>query len=969
MKKILFCLGLSVALFAAACSSDPIADAPINGGNGGGNNGGADGGDPTMKYLSVSIDTGARVSVGEEQAGMIPLFWNEGDMLLVNKTTKSSPVAAEYDGKSTAMIGVPASTTYPMTLVYPQAVSKSSAEFFYIATNQPYTGKLANGYAILMGSAQKEGDVVELRHMCGYLKVSLTGEQTIKRVMLRTVGHEAISGFFKYPTTSKTDGKIGIHNFNGDGTLADGYYNSPIVNIDCGEGVMLSSEAKEFYFALPIANYSKGFSLTVVDINDKQHVVTAYAGGKDIQAGTLIEMPALAVNCEEEPGIYNGNELAGYVRTLEKNIWLDSTKTLHLRAEANLSEESFDDIASELERKGVVTRVAGELFYYRADNSDTYNCAAITTLDGHDNAITHYKNTVGNAKAAAVLFHEIPATLTVKNLTLGKSADDADTTLEVMGNGAATTDVNEFVGFCYKLSGTIDNCTNNAKVYVKGTSAGAIYAAGLCGSTSTGTVRNSTNKGYIYCNGATASGEDNVIVAGIVSAGEVVIESCVNEGNITCESCALAGRVAGIIGVAGSQPLTGLKNTGTITLNAPNVGSRIAGVVASTTDATITLCENEGSVVVTGCKQVVHVGGIAGAASSPITSSTNKGAIDVTMTGSAAPYVGGVVGYNNDENSTLEGCVNGELNTAKGAIHITHNGGNNIYAGGVVGNSTKVAAYNGMTNYGSITINGSNVNYVYIGCCGGYTSSAGTTYTNCKNYGDFTLEATSTKTGYNYIGGISGANSNNVVTVSASENYGDMTFNAATMKMRVGGLAGNLGYSGDMNGSRCEFDYTINACAAASNFGGFAGYMPKPSGTAVIENCYYKGTVTNNADVDSTVLIGAVFAYSQASICRNIWIEPTFINNAGSPSFALVGNSASAGLSLTVGGNNKPFRICKNTKFLGISVLSADNVATHSSEEGAAGKAYIDNTPTLANKYAVTMKNAEYNVDYVTAAN
>ena len=74
MKKILMCLGLSVALLAAACSSDPIADEPINGGNGGDNNENVDGGDASMKYLSVSIDTGARVSVGEEQAGMIPLF-------------------------------------------------------------------------------------------------------------------------------------------------------------------------------------------------------------------------------------------------------------------------------------------------------------------------------------------------------------------------------------------------------------------------------------------------------------------------------------------------------------------------------------------------------------------------------------------------------------------------------------------------------------------------------------------------------------------------------------------------------------------------------------------------------------------------------------------------------------------------------------------------------------------------------
>ena len=188
-----------------------------------------------------------------------------------------------------------------------------------------------------------------------------------------------------------------------------------------------------------------------------------------------------------------------------------------------------------------------------------------------------------------------------------------------------------------------------------------------------------------------------------------------------------------------------------------------------------------------------------------------------------------------------------------------------------------------------------------------------------------------------------------------------MTFNTATMKVRVGGLAGNLSYLGNAKNNRCEFDITVNATAASSNFGGFAGYMPKPSsGTAVIEACYYKGTMTNNANVDSSVLFGAVFAMSQTSICRDTKIEPTFVSTAGSPSFALVGGSAGAGNTLTVGGNNKPFSISKKTKFLGIDVQSADNVANHSSDEGAAGKAYIDNTSTLANKYTVTLKNVAY---------
>ena len=954
MKKLFVILSLAIATLAVSCSEDKTTDElPTIGGNGS-TDSTVDGNEP-MKYITVGIDNGTRISLGEEENGIVPIYWCTGDQLLVNKTTKSSKVAAEYDGKETAVIGVPDDTTYPMTLVYPAAVSKG-AKWCYIDSNQAYDAKhIANGYGILMGVAENADDMVTMEHKCGYMKVSLTGSTTIKTVILRTIGHEPLSGYFRYPTTSATDGKIDLVNFNGKNALANGYFDSPVIFTDCGDGVTLSGEATDFYFALPARNYSKGFALTIIDANNKQHRVQAYTSGKEVKAGALIKMQPLSVDCTEDVGIYNGNELAGYVRTLEKNLWLNGGTELHLRSNIDLSQENFTDITAALDD----ARTNGELFYYRTATNDTYNCGAITLIDGHNNAITGYNSTVSGA-SAGLLFHEIPTTLTVKNLQLGKTTDDpattaneADCTLDAKGNGTT----NEFAAFCYKLSGKISNCKSYAKVTVSGS--GALYAAGMCGSTSTGTIENSTNYGHIYCDGSAASA-GNVIVAGIVPSGNVNITTCVNEGAITCDSPKVAARVAGIIGISGSNAISGVTNKGAITLNAPGTGSRVGGIVASST-AAITSCVNEGNINVPESANVLHIGGVAGYASGATTASTNKGNINVKATGAVKIYIGGVVGYEECEGSTLANCINGEENTQKGAITIAHNGGENVYAGGILGISKKVNAYTDMTNYGPITISGDNISYAYIGCVGGYTSEAGTSYSNCKNYGDFLLNATSTKTGYNYIGGISGANSNNVVQITNCGNYGDMTFDTASMKVRVGGLAGNMSYSGNAKDNRCEFDITVNATAASSNFGGFAGYMPKPSsGTAIIEACYYKGTMTNNANVDSSVLFGAVFALSQTSICRDTKIEPTFVSKAGSPSFALVGGSAGAGNTLTVGGSGKPFSISKKTKFLGIDVVSADNVANHSTDEGATGKAYIDNTSTLANKYAVTLKNVVY---------
>lgn len=954
MKKLFVILSLAIATLAVSCSEDKTTDElPTIGGNGSTDS--TVDGDQPMKYITVGIDNGTRISLGKEENGIVPIYWSTGDQLLVNKTTKSSKITSEYNGKETAVIGVPDDTTYPMTLVYPAAVSKG-AKWCYIDSNQAYDANhIANGYGILMGVAESADDMVTMEHKCGYMKVSLTGSTTVKTVILRAIGHEPLTGYFRYPTTSATDGKIDLNNFNGTDALANGYFDSPVIFTDCGEGVALSGEATDFYFALPARTYSKGFALTVIDTNNKQHRVQAYTSGKTVNAGALIKMQPLSVDCTEDVGIYNGNELAGYVRTLEKNLWLNGGTELHLRSKIDLSNEDFTDITAALSD----ARTNGELFYYRTDASDTYNCGAITLIDGHNNAITGYNSTVSGA-SAGLLFHEIPATLTVKDLQLGETADDpatttneADCTLTATGDGST----NEFAAFCYKLSGKISNCKSYAKVAVSGS--GALYAAGMCGSTSTGTIESSTNYGYIYCNGSAAS-DGNVIVAGIVPSGNVTISTCVNEGAITCDSPKVAARIAGIIGISGSNGISGVTNKGAITLNTPGIGSRVGGIVASSTVA-ITSCVNEGNINVPESANVLHVGGVAGYSSGVTTTSTNKGNINVKATAAVKIFIGGVVGYDACADSTLDGCVNGEEETQKGAITITHNGGGNVYAGGVHGYSEEAKAYTNMTNYGPITISGDKIAYAYIGCVGGYNNISGTSYSNCNNYGDFLLNATSTEPNFNYIGGISGANSNNRVQITNCGNYGDMTFDTATMKVRVGGLAGNLSYLGNAKNNRCEFDITVNATAASSNFGGFAGYMPKPSsGTAVIEACYYKGTMTNNANVDSSVLFGAVFALSQTSICRDTKIEPTFVSTAGSPSFALVGGSAGAGNTLTVGGNNKPFSISKKTNFLGINVVSADNVTNHNTDEGAAGKAYIDNTSTLANKYTVTLKNVAY---------
>lgn len=913
MRKLFTILSLAVALLAVSCSEDTTTDLPIGG------NGTTDSpveGDEPMTYITVGIDDNTRIGVGEEENGKVALLWSEGDKLMVNKTTASGEVAEEYAGKNTAVIGVPESTTYPMTLVYPYAASTKSAKWFLIQDEQTYTpGKLANGWAILMGVAEEAGDIVRLEHMCGYMKVSLTGATTVKRVMLRTIGHEPISGYFKYPTTSTTDGKIGMVRFSGADALADGWYSSPVVAINCGDGVALSGEPTDFTFALPASTYSKGFELTIVDAAGKQQCHTAYtSSGKEVVAGALIEMPTLAVNCSEAQGIYNGNELAGYVRTLEKDVWLDVTDgaTLHLRGELDLTNEDFSDITA---------RESAELFFWRIDGDDRYNCGSITAIDGHGNAITNYNGTI-SAAAAGLLFHEIPATMTVKNLTLGKTADnpatdanEADCTLTATGTGEET---NGFGAFCYNLLGTIENCTNYAKVDIQSASVGTLRVGGIHSgvSTSVGSVSNSTNYGYIYCDATNVTATP--CIGGVAGINTSTLTNCANAGPVTVVNSAQAAYVGGVVGYANSA-ITGVTNSGAIALISPKVGSRVGGVVGST-------------------KQLV-------------TSCTNTGS--VTATTAVVVHIGGVVGSNDCASQTYDGCVNGEEGTQKGAVSATQTGGNNVYIGGVAGCSNVIGAFNNATNYGPITVGGEKLNNLYLGGAVGYVNTESSTTTNCKNYGSINVSGKTASSGFSYLGGVVSSNSNDRLTISSCENYGDCTLNIATMKIRFGGISGLL--CNTVSNCHAEFDITINQVAASSAIGGFAGYMRASS----LSGCSYKGTITNNdPDADATVKIASLFATALSNTCTSTSVEPTMVNNAGAPAFGLIGGAVNASRTLTLGAADKPFQISKKSKFLGISV-SESTVTNHSSDEGASGKAYLD-CSSDANKFTIKKTNLVY---------
>ncbi len=949
MKKLFVILSLAIATLAASCSEDKTTDELPTIGGGNGTTDSTVDGDQPMKYITVGINNGTRISLGEEENGIVPIYWSTGDQLLVNKTTKSSTVAAEYDGKESAVIGVPEDTTYPMTLVYPAAVSKG-AKWCYIASNQAYDAeRIANGYGILMGVAEKADDMVMLEHKCGYMKVSLTGGVTVKTVILRSIGHEPLSGYFRYPTTSATDGKIDLVNFNGTNALANGYFDSPVIFTDCGDGVMLSGEATDFYFALPARTYSKGFALTIIDINGKQHRAQAYTtSGKEVKAGALIKMPTLAVNCTEDAGIYNGNEFAGYVRTLEKNLWLNGGTELHLRGNIDLSQENFSDIAATLDG----SRTNGELLFFRTEEGDTYNCGAITLIDGHNNAITGYKSTVAAGTRTALLIQTIPTTLTIQNLSLGNTADDpatqadeADCSLTVTTAGTKNNYTATVSAFCSVAEGSIINCKNYATVKAIAGGLGAVRVGAFNGglAAGTGAITNSTNYGHIYFDGSGITDGDTHRIGGITPLNYGPLTNCENAGPVTLVGTNESVRLGGVVGQANTA-LTGCLNSGAVTATGIEAGSRIGGV-AGHADDLVTNCTNTGNITVT-TAATVHVGGVLGTNVSEAqtldgcvngvrikdgdsngTGDTTKGVITVKQTASANLYIGGICGFTNTANVAVANVNNYAPITATGKA--------SVFIGGVIGrNETNAMTIKTAHNYGNITLSGGNS--TFVGGIGGdiLVAGSGTQYNTCQNWGHIDISGVEPdgSNSWHYLGGVFGRIDSGT-TSATFRNYGNITIDG-TAKMRVGGVCG---YLSKTNKCVTRGNITINGIGSESSIGGLGGYIPAK---IIYGTSHVQGVITNNVN-DATVCIGGLFGTANGPTVYNTTITKLELVNNGTARCGLITTYAlGSGKTLTLGKDaDNPFKIAKSTKFLGITVTGEDVL----SDNPAAGKVNLVN--------------------------
>ncbi len=830
MKKIFYALSLAVALLTTSCTKDATEDI-LNGGNNSDSQ-------VEMTTITVGINNATRVHLGDENDSYMPLYWSEGDKLSLNGKTDSAGLTAEQAGGTTAEFQIPASLAEEdLQVIYPADIC-STTKHFYLDSEVEYNPeKLAQNQPVLMGFMKAGSTELHLEHMCGYMRVQLTGNATVTKVMLRTLNHKPISGFHIQTITAE---EVSMIDYNKNG-LADGYYDSPVTTINCGEGVTLTSEPTNFDFAIPAGNYEAGFELTVIDSNNKQQTVAAYKNGKEIKAGVMTKMKPLAVDCTKEVGIYNDNAFIGYIRTLEKDCWLDNNNNFNLRADVSLKDFDRSDI-----------KEYKNLIFFRSSYA-TYNNDDLKAWDGHNFAICDYKATTTD-KASSMIFAVVESNWTIQNLKIGRTAgENADVVFTVNSN--VTSGYIYTAILCDDAKGKLINCVNNGSLIVSppaatGLRAGAITAGGS-DSFITNLISGCTNNGTIKVDltGCTPAG---IQVGGIMARQQGgTVTGCTNTGAITVESNYLGNTGAQIGGIVG----WGYRNA------EPKDVSTISKGTAGEIEHTLTNCTNDGPINVAiggtvGGKSTIYVGGILGNGwnnynplqTNKVTFSGHKnnsdGTITVNVTAGDLNMAGaGIVGLAFHSTS---GCNN------SGTINVTNsNTSTATHAAGIVGHMTIPNKYNidNCHNTGTINFTPASTGNNCLGGISGYTSTEDDNgnenyITSCTNRGALYHKGL----GFVRGGGISGSS----CRMDGCTNYGSISMTNAnnTLESLLGGLNGAQRH----NTNNCH-NYGDVKALGSSFAGGLIGWTTGGADKRTITSCNVECTVTA-ADGKAGMMVG-----------------------------------------------------------------------------------------------------------------
>ena len=256
MRRVIF--AVLVALLVASCSKFDQQDAL-----------------PEVEYgqLRACFAEQTRTYVEGERF----LRWHERDELSVfygnaiNNKYRFNGKTGDSEGTFALILdGSATGTNTPIDHIYALYPRDVSAEWvgngtfrYNLPTVQYYLAESfgQNSNAMVAVTEGTSDDLLMFKNICGYLKVQLYGDATIKSMTLQTNAGEKISGLAYVTAEYGKDPAV---------SMAGGGAN--LITLNCGDGVVLSKEKQnptDFWFVVPPTTFSEGITVTATDVNGK----------------------------------------------------------------------------------------------------------------------------------------------------------------------------------------------------------------------------------------------------------------------------------------------------------------------------------------------------------------------------------------------------------------------------------------------------------------------------------------------------------------------------------------------------------------------------------------------------------------------------------------------------------------------------------------------------------------------------
>lgn len=547
-------------------------------------------------------DTKTTISKNEGKSSY-SVFWAEGDAISVNGKT-STAINIDQANRKNASFTLPASVKAPYCAVYPAGAyiggtytAGTDTLDIKVPSEQKYVKDGIDPNSAIMLAYSKDGKTLGFSHAMAYLKLAVNTD--VKSVRINGNNNDAVSGTYKYSVSDKgdVDFMAQMNSLNKATTP-----NTSIVYSAGDDSFVPAGES--MFIAIPAVLYQNGFTLTIVNKDNKYQVVKSNTdtsfeavGGKVYPTTVTFKENGTYV----DGGIYTVEDWNAFVAAVNSGDWsawkktIDGKEGVHLMADIYSSTNlpRTNDKYLEGEKKG-------------------NTCMWDGTFYGHNHIITH--------AGFEPLFLHVGSEGVIQDL--------------IVAGERTRNSLNGWTGsIVLNNAGEIRNCENRMNITLSGANTNA---AGIC-RTNTGTVVGCKNTGKITISNPTAA----VNVAGITMTSSGALVNCTNEGEITVtgvdQDCIVAGIVQSVSSGAADK-VNGLVNNAAITIDAKLTAAKtiyMGGVAANAQYNNVPThfsnCSNSGALKITKSGAFHMKGGAIGGIVAAITSgSAGKQGVNYT---------------------------------------------------------------------------------------------------------------------------------------------------------------------------------------------------------------------------------------------------------------------------------------------------------------------------------------------------